>query len=68
MGLQGATLSSQYENIEKIIGNKPRLLLLNKADLADPFWNAKWVDYLKQKTGMPVLLTSAGLFKKIFLQ
>ena len=28
-------LSSSYANIEKLLGNKPRLLLLNKADLVD---------------------------------
>ena len=28
-------LSSQYPNIEKLIGNKPRLTVLNKSDLAD---------------------------------
>ena len=28
-------LSSSYANIKKLLGEKPRLLLLNKADLVD---------------------------------
>ena len=41
-------LSSGYTNIEKLLGNKPRLLLLNKADLVDKEELAKWIEYLKK--------------------
>ena len=43
-------LSSSYANIEKLLGDKPRLLLLNKADLTDKTELKKWVSYLKQTT------------------
>ena len=52
-------LSSSYTDIKKLLGDKPRLLLLNKADLADKNELKKWVDYLKESTGCPVLITEA---------
>ena len=52
-------LSSSYTDIKKLLGDKPRLLLLNKADLADKNELKKWVDYLKESTGCPVLMTEA---------
>lgn len=52
-------LSSSYANIEKLLGDKPRLLLLNKADLADKEELKKWVSYLKTSTGCPVIITEA---------
>ena len=52
-------LSSSYANIEKLLGNKPRLLLLNKADLTDKSELKKWVSYLKESTGCPVIITEA---------
>ena len=53
-------LSSQYPNIEKLIGNKPRLTVLNKSDLSDEVYINKWVDFLKKKNGYPVLKTNAS--------
>lgn len=52
-------LSSSYANIEKLLGDKPRLLLLNKADLTDKDELKKWVKYLKESTECPVLITEA---------
>ena len=52
-------LSSSYANIEKLLGDKPRLLLLNKADLTDKNELKKWVDYLKETTACPVIVTEA---------
>lgn len=52
-------LSSSYSNIKKLLGEKPRLLLLNKADLTDKNELKKWVDYLKETTGCPVIVTEA---------
>ena len=52
-------LSSSYANIEKLLGNKPRLLLLNKADLVDKNELKSWVSYLKESTGCPVIITEA---------
>ena len=50
-------LSSSYTNIEKLLGDKPRLLLLNKADLVDKLELDKWCEYLKTSTGCKVIVT-----------
>ena len=52
-------ISSSYKDIEKLLGEKPRLLLLNKADLVDKKELACWVDYLKKNTGCPVIVSEA---------
>ena len=48
--------SSQNPDIDKILGNKPRLIILNKSDLADCESNRKWQDYFKRKGGSSVLV------------
>ena len=53
-------ISSQYPNIKNLIGNKPRLTVLNKSDLADEVYLNKWTDFLNQKSGYPVLKTNAS--------
>jgi len=58
-------LSSKYVEIEKLIGSKPRLLVLNKYDLADPEQSQKWKDYLSKTTNFPVLLTNASSAKDL---
>lgn len=40
--------------IRKLIGDKPRILLLNKSDMADPAETKKWALYY-EKQGVPVL-------------
>lgn len=57
--------SSIYPEIDKLIGSKPRLILLNKYDLADNEKSKEWQKYLKEKTGFPVLLTSANSTKDL---
>ncbi len=57
-------LSSKYLNIEKLIGAKPRLILLNKADLADNEKNKNWKKYFSS-IGINVILTSANSNKDI---
>jgi len=52
-------LSSSYMNIEKLLGDKPRLLLLNKADLVEKEDLKNWVDYLNKSTGCKVIITEA---------
>ena len=42
-------LSSSYANIEKLLGDKPRLLLLNKADLTDKTELKKWFLILNRR-------------------
>ncbi len=39
--------SSQNPIIKELIGNKPRVILLNKADLADPVELDKWVTFFE---------------------
>ena len=53
-------ISSQYPNIEKLIGNKPRLTVLNKSDLADEVYLNKWVEILKEKSSYPVIKSNAA--------
>ena len=52
-------LSSSYANIKKLLGEKPRLLLLNKADLTNKSELVKWSEYLKKETDCPVIITEA---------
>ena len=52
-------LSSGYNNIKKLLGEKPRLLLLNKADLVETKELTEWVEYLKTECECQVLVTDA---------
>ena len=52
--------SSTYPEIEKLLRDKPRLILMNKADLAEPEQTKKWQTVLKERTGCSVLATSAN--------
>ena len=38
-------LSSQNPMLTKIVGDKPKLMILNKVDLADPVATKEWQDY-----------------------
>ena len=60
-------LSSSYTNIKKLLGEKPRLLLLNKADLVEKEELKIWVKYLKETTGCPVIITDAKGAKDLVL-
>lgn len=52
-------LSSCYNNIESLLGEKPRLILLNKADLTDLNELKNWITILEEKFNCPVLTTDA---------
>ena len=52
-------LSSCYKDIEKLLGEKPRLILLNKADLAEESELEEWIKMLEEKFSYPVLVTNA---------
>ena len=52
-------LSSSYDNITGLLGDKPRLILLNKADLTDKKELQKWINILEEKTRFPVIPTDA---------
>ena len=60
-------LSSSYTNIEKLLGDKPRLLLLNKADLVDKEELKSWIKYLKDTTKCPIITTDAKGAKDLAL-
>ena len=53
-------LSSMYPDISKLINNKPRLILLNKADLSDGEETLKWIKKIKEISKAPVIATSAS--------
>ncbi len=42
-------VSSRNPVINSIVNNKPRLILLNKADMADPKETEKWISFFKDK-------------------
>lgn len=49
-------MSSRNPDIDSICGNKPRIIVLNRMDLADPNATKKWAAYFKSK-GMAVITT-----------
>lgn len=51
-------LASRNPDIDRLSGDKPRLVILNRIDLADPNMTAKWREYFK-KQGLAVLETDA---------
>ena len=52
-------LSSCYEDITRLLGQKPRLILLNKADLVQKNELIKFIKYLEEQTTCPVIPTDA---------
>ncbi|MDD6022969.1 MAG: ribosome biogenesis GTPase YlqF [Oscillospiraceae bacterium] len=51
-------LASRNPDIDSICGNKPRMMILNRTDMADPAATKKWAAYFR-KQGMIVLETDA---------
>ena len=51
-------LSSHNTDVEKILNNKPRVLVLNKSDLADPKVSKKWQEYYKRQNIAATFLNS----------
>ena len=49
-------MSSRNPDIDSICGNKPRVIVLNRMDLADPAATKQWAAYFKSK-GMTVVCT-----------
>ena len=52
-------LSSCYENITRLLGQKPRLILLNKADLTIKSELVPFIKHLENESGFPVIPTDA---------
>lgn len=51
-------LSSMYPEVKRLIGEKPRLIIMNKSDVADMEKTKALVEKLKQETGCDVIFTS----------
>ena len=58
-------LSSCYENITRLLNQKPRLILLNKSDLVNKTELEKFISYLKEQTGCIVMATDSKNMKDI---
>ncbi len=57
--------SSAYSNIENLINNKCRLILLNKSDLSDNRYNKAWAREIEQRTSAVVMVTDMNNRKDI---
>ena len=42
-------LASRNPDIDQLAQNKARMIILNKADLAEDKWNAAWEEYFREK-------------------
>ena len=51
-------IASQNPDINKLIQNKKRIIVLNKSDLADKNQNEKWISYFKNKGDLAILVDS----------
>lgn len=47
-------LSSRNPMVDEILQGKPRLIVLNKADLADPLVTKQWIEYFKREGHLAV--------------
>ena len=56
--------SSRNPEMDRLVGSKPRLLLLNKADSADETVTSMWIDYYKRK-GIAVIATDCRSGKNV---
>lgn len=58
--------SSANPDIDKLVGNKPRLILLNKSDLTEPKVTKEWIKHLTKENVMAIevnCLKGSGLQK-----
>ena len=49
-------MASRNPDIDRLAGDKPRIVILNRVDLADPKWTAQWRRAFREQ-GMAVLET-----------
>ena len=57
-------ISSRNPDIDAICGKKPRMVILNRIDMADPDLVSRWSSYFKAKGMACLLYTSKGHLKK----
>ncbi len=48
-------IASQNPNLKEMIGNKKKIIILNKCDLADEHENEKWIKYFEEQQEVAVL-------------
>ena len=53
-------MSSRNPEVDEIVGNKKRIIVLNKSDLADPGANRKWIDYFNKYNTRVILANSVS--------
>lgn len=53
-------ISSRNPEVDDIVGNKKRIIVLNKSDLADPAANRKWVNYFNKENTKVILANSVS--------
>jgi len=53
-------LASRNPDIEKITKKRPRVILLNKSDLADPKITAQWIQWFQQQGEVAVAISSTN--------
>lgn len=62
-------VSSRNPDLDSIIQNKPRVVLMNKCDMADPSSTQKWINYFKNNgiVAIPIdCKTGRGINKFVF--
>lgn len=60
-------LSSRNPILDEIIGEKPRIIILNKSDLADPIQTKKWVAHFKEQgiAAVPIVAQEGKGMKQV---
>ncbi|MCI9472422.1 MAG: ribosome biogenesis GTPase YlqF [Flavonifractor sp.] len=51
--------SSRNPDIDALVGEKPRIIMLNRADQADPQMNRAWVQHFNKSQGIPAAAVDA---------
>ena len=58
-------LSSKYLEIQKLVADKPRLLIMNKSDVADPIKTIKFKEFYQKNYSLPTVATSTQTNKDL---
>lgn len=53
-------MSSRNPEVDDIVGNKKRIIVLNKSDLSDPEANKRWVEYFARENTKVILANSVA--------
>ena len=60
-------LGSRNPDIDELGRNKSRIILLNKADLAEDAANDEWIDFFKEKGYSAVKVNSKSIYQTVLL-